>query len=111
MDPTEEEPESPSAKPNRRKRWIAGASVVAVGGVAIVILRSKIGSCEGPAVEQVSAAVEQLSAIARAATSRGPLDHQVHVRSHPRMQPYGPGRSERRQIQIPAHVRGPAQAA
>ena len=38
------------------------------------------------------------------------FNHRFLVRSHPRLQPYGPGRSQRKLIMVPAHIRGPRDA-
>lgn len=96
-----------STKPSRRKRWIAGASVAAaaVGGAVIVVMRSKSGPSARSTFETAVVLAQA------AAESRRPLDHQVPVRTYSRMQPYGPGRTERKPVVIAAHTRGPAQAA
>jgi len=47
---------------------------------------------------------------AHAAGSGRPLDHQVPVRGHWKIQRYGPGRTLTRKIFVKAHVRGPERA-
>lgn len=104
----ETQPELPvdqEDKPSRRIQWITGgaAAAVAIVGVGVAVALSKKNV-------SVSVVKDVSVPILAPKSARRPLDHRVPVRQHVRQQPFGPNRSQRKEIVIPEHFRGPKAA-
>lgn len=101
---------TPGDRPSngRRKRWIAGASVVGLAalGIAVAVVRAKAGGGDVTTTTDLVNLVDQSTA-----RSRRPVDHQFPVRAHTRQQAYGPNRAFRKPIEIAEHRRGPTAKA
>lgn len=100
-----EPPLGREGKPRRRTRWMTGGAVVAVTivsvGAAVAFSRKSV---------PVPVAQDVGGPDLAAKPVRRPLDHQVSVRQHVRRQPYGRDRSQRKEIIIAEHFRGPKAA-
>lgn len=106
MNTTPETPAEMPAKSNRRGWWI-GAGGVVLGIVAIAYV-----ALTGDDEETIAGPGRSGGGAGRSPSGGGrSLDHRFPVREHPRQQAYGPGWSERRDIVIPGHFRGPAEVA
>jgi hypothetical protein len=114
-EPPAERPAEPTAEPTaktHRRTWlIVGAAAL---GIGVIVLSKKHVKVARPALSSgaVTLSKNEVKVTDRASGGGGrTLDHPVNVRGHTRQQPYGPGRSLRKTVEIAPYSKGPGMAA